>query len=294
MICLKTIVRTTCIALLAVCSVSCGFWSEDEPAPPTDASRTPATRAASPGDESTPTTPPATPTTDQTTAMNTDKAPPSKPDTPPARASQIKKAPPVAAAPAAAAAAFSADPSKLDAKAPERFKVKFETTKGDVIIDVTRAWSPRGADRFHSLVATGYFTDVAFFRVIEGFMAQFGIHGDPKINKVMMDANIRDDPVMQRNARGTVTFAKTGRPHSRSVQFFINFGDNFGLDRQGFSPFGQVSSGMEIVDSIYSGYGEGAPRGRGPDQGRVQSQGNAYLKKEFPRLDYIKRATVLK
>ena len=188
---------------------------------------------------------------------------------------------------------FLFDPLKLDSKSPDKFRVLFNTTKGPITIDVTRAWSPKGADRFHGLVAEGYFTNIAFFRVIEGFMAQFGIHADPKVNRIMMDANIQDDPVMTRNARGSITFAKTGLPNSRSVQFFINFEDNFGLDNQGFSPFGKVSSGMEVVNSLYSGYGEGAPRGYGPDQGRIQAEGNSYLKDAFPLLDYIESAVVL-
>jgi len=188
---------------------------------------------------------------------------------------------------------FIFDPLKLDSKSPDKFRVRFNTTKGPITIDVNRAWSPKGADRFHGLVTEGYFTGVAFFRVIEGFMAQFGIHGDPKVNRVMMDANIQDDPVMTRNVRGSITFAKTGLPNSRSVQFFINFEDNFGLDSQGFSPFGKVSSGMEVVDSLYSGYGEGAPRGYGPDQGRIQAEGNSYLQNAFPLLDYIESAVVL-
>jgi peptidyl-prolyl cis-trans isomerase A (cyclophilin A) len=188
---------------------------------------------------------------------------------------------------------FLSDPIKLDSKSPDNFSVRFNTTKGPITIDVTRAWSPRGADRFHGLVIQGYFRSIAFFRVIEGFMAQFGIHGDPKVNSIMMDANIQDDPVMTRNARGSITFAKTGLPNSRSVQFFINLEDNFGLDDQGFSPFGEISSGMEILNSLYSGYGEGAPRGYGPDQGRIQTEGNSYLKNDFPRLDYIESAVVL-
>lgn len=188
---------------------------------------------------------------------------------------------------------FFFDPLKLNGKSPDNFKVRFNTTKGPITIDVTRAWSPKGADRFHGLVTQGYFTDIAFFRVIEGFMAQFGIHGDPKVNAIMMDANIQDDPVVTRNARGSITFAKTGLPNSRSVQFFINFEDNFGLDNQGFSPFGKVSAGMEIVDSLYPGYGEGTPRGYGPDQGRIQAEGNAYLKDAFPLLDYVESAVVL-
>jgi peptidyl-prolyl cis-trans isomerase A (cyclophilin A) len=184
------------------------------------------------------------------------------------------------------------DPSKLTEKAPDIFKVKFDTTKGAITIEVTRDWAPKGADRFYNLVKAGYFKDIAFFRVIPGFMAQFGIHGDPEISKVWSDANINDDPVKGSNKRGTITFATAG-PNTRSTQFFINFGDNVNLDSSGFAPFGKVVEGMDVVDKINSEYGEGAPRGRGPRQDRIQGEGNAYLKKDFPNLDYIKSATIL-
>jgi cyclophilin family peptidyl-prolyl cis-trans isomerase len=184
------------------------------------------------------------------------------------------------------------DPSKLTEKAPDKFKVKCDTTKGPITIEVTRDWAPKGADRFYNLVRAGYFKDIAFFRVIPGFMAQFGIHGDPEVSKVWRDANINDDPVKGSNTRGTVTFATAG-PNTRSTQFFINFGDNVNLDRMGFAPFGKVVEGMDVVDKINGEYGEGAPGGRGPAQGRIQMEGNAYLKKDFPNLDYIKSATIL-
>ena len=184
------------------------------------------------------------------------------------------------------------DPSKATEKAPDNFKVKFTTTKGDFIIEVTRAWSPLGADRFYNLVKAGFFTDVAFFRVIQGFMAQFGIHGDPAVASAWRGARIQDDPVKESNGRGYVSYAMAG-PNTRTTQFFINYGDNARLDGMGFSPFGMVAEGMHVVDALYSGYGEGAPSGNGPDQGRVQMQGNAYLKKDFPSLDYIKSAQLL-
>lgn len=184
------------------------------------------------------------------------------------------------------------DPSKAVEKAPATFKVKFATTKGDFTLEVTRAWSPLGADRFYNLVKAGFFTDVAFFRVIEGFMVQFGIHGDPAVAAAWRGARIQDDPVKQSNAKGYITYAMAG-PNTRTTQFFINYGDNARLDDMGFSPFGKVTEGLDIVESIYSGYGEGAPSGMGPDQGRVQMQGNAYLKKDFPRMDYIKSAQLL-
>jgi peptidyl-prolyl cis-trans isomerase A (cyclophilin A) len=185
-----------------------------------------------------------------------------------------------------------ADPAKLTATAPDTFKAQFDTTKGKFTVEVTRSLSPNGADRFYNLVRSGFFTDIAFFRVIPGFMCQFGIHGDPAVSAKWRDANITDDPVKGSNTRGTITFATAG-PNTRTTQLFINFGDNVGLDGQGFSPFGKVTEGMDVVDKINSEYGEGAPQGNGPDQGRVQMEGNAYLKKDFPNLDYIKSATIV-
>ena len=185
-----------------------------------------------------------------------------------------------------------ADPARLTAKAPETFKVQFNTTKGKFTIAVTRSLAPNGADRFYNLVRAGYFTDVAFFRVIPGFMCQFGIHGDPSISAKWREAAIPDDPVKSSNTRGTITFATAG-PNTRTTQLFINFGDNTSLDAQGFAPFGKVIEGMSVVDKINSEYGEGAPSGNGPDQGRIQMEGNVYLKKDFPDLDYIKSATIV-
>ena len=183
------------------------------------------------------------------------------------------------------------NPLALNEQAPATFKANFDTSKGTFVIDVHRDWAPQGADRFYNLVKNGFYDDVRFFRVISGFMAQFGIHGDPALASAWRSAQIKDDPVKQSNKRGFVTFATAG-PNTRTTQLFINFGDNAALDKQGFSPFGQVTTGMDVVDKIYNGYGEGAPRGKGPDQGRVQSEGNTYLTKEFPRLDYIKAATI--
>ena len=166
------------------------------------------------------------------------------------------------------------DPSKLKEKAPENYKVEFDTTKGKFTVDVTRSLSPNGANRFYNLVRSGYFKDVAFFRVIPGFMCQFGIHGDPKVSRVWREAQIPDDPVKSSNERGAITFATAG-PGTRTTQLFINFGNNKNLDSMGFSSFGKVTSGMEVVDKINGEYGEGAPSGRGPAQGRVQMEGNA-------------------
>jgi peptidyl-prolyl cis-trans isomerase A (cyclophilin A) len=194
------------------------------------------------------------------------------------------------AAPAAVSAA--ADPSKLTEKAPDSFKVQFDTTKGKITIEVTRSLSPNGADRFYNMVRSGFFKDIAFFRVIPNFMCQFGIHGDPAVAAKWRAASISDDPVKGSNTRGAITFATAG-PNTRTTQLFINFRDNVNLDGMGFSPFGKVVEGMDVVDKINGEYGEGAPRGRGPDQGRVQAEGNAFLKKEFPNLDYIKSATIL-
>jgi peptidyl-prolyl cis-trans isomerase A (cyclophilin A) len=201
---------------------------------------------------------------------------------------------PAAPTPAAnaAPAGFFDDPSKLTETAPETFKAQFETTKGSFTIEVTRSLAPNGADRFYNLVRSGYFTDVAFFRVVPGFMCQFGIHGDPAVSAKWRPADITDDPVKGSNTRGTLTFA-TGGPNTRTTQLFINFGNNVNLDSQGFSPFGSVTEGMDVVDKINGEYGDGAPYGRGPDQGRIQGEGNAYLKKDFPNLDYIKSATVV-
>jgi peptidyl-prolyl cis-trans isomerase A (cyclophilin A) len=184
------------------------------------------------------------------------------------------------------------NPASLTEKAPATYKVKFDTSKGSFVVEVHRDWAPNGADRFYNLVKNGFYNDARFFRVISGFMVQFGINGDPQISKVWRDANIKDDPVKASNKRGMITFATAG-PDTRTTQVFINFGDNAGLDDQGFAPFGQVISGMDAVDALYAEYGEGAPQGHGPNQGVVQSMGNAYLAKAFPKLDYIKTATIV-
>jgi peptidyl-prolyl cis-trans isomerase A (cyclophilin A) len=172
------------------------------------------------------------------------------------------------------------------------FQVKFETSKGDFTVEVQPDWAPRGAERFRELVEAKFFDEARFFRVIEGFMVQFGIHADPEVSSKWRTKTIQDDPVQESNARGMITFATSG-PNSRTTQVFINFGDNTFLDSQGFSPFGKVIEGMEVVDSLYNEYGEGAPSGRGPDQGRIQREGNAYLTSEFPELDYVKTARII-
>jgi peptidyl-prolyl cis-trans isomerase A (cyclophilin A) len=184
------------------------------------------------------------------------------------------------------------DPSKAAAKAPDVFDAKFTTTKGDFVVEVHRDWAPNGADRFYNLVKTGFFDDLRFFRAIDGFMVQWGISGDPAVSAKWSSANITDDPVKQSNKRGYVTFAKTGAPNSRSTQVFVNYGDNSRLDPTGFAPFGQVTKGMDVLDALYKGYGEGAPGGAGPNQALIQSRGNAYLDQSFPKLDAIKHAEV--
>jgi peptidyl-prolyl cis-trans isomerase A (cyclophilin A) len=195
------------------------------------------------------------------------------------------------AAQAPARAGDLTNPASLNAKAPATYKVKLDTSKGVFVVEVHRDWAPNGADRFYNLVKNGFYNDTRFFRVISGFMVQFGINGDPKLSQVWRDANIKDDPVKASNMRGNITFATAGTD-TRTTQVFINFGNNAGLDDQGFAPFGQVISGMEVVDSLYSGYGEGSPQGHGPNQGVVQSMGNAYLEKAFAKLDYVKTATI--
>ena len=180
----------------------------------------------------------------------------------------------------------------MTARAPATVRARFETSKGAFVIEVHREWAPHGADRFYNLVQSGYYDDTRFFRVITGFMAQFGIHGDPQVAAVWRDARIPDDPVRQHNTRGMVSFATAG-PGTRTTQLFINYGNNSALDGVGFAPFGRVVEGMDVVDRLYAGYGEAAPRGRGPDQGRIQAEGNAYLERGFSQLDSVTRATIV-
>jgi peptidyl-prolyl cis-trans isomerase A (cyclophilin A) len=177
-------------------------------------------------------------------------------------------------------------PSASPTPAPDSFRVKFETSRGDFVVAVTRAWSPTGADRFYELVRKDYFNDVRFFRVLPGFVAQFGMHGNPEVNAAWSDATIADEPLRQGNVRGTVVYATSG-PNTRSNQLFINLADNERLDGMGFSPFGRVVEGMDVVQSINSEYGEA------PDQAQIGAEGNAYLQRQFPRLDYIRTVTVV-
>ncbi|HTV59842.1 MAG TPA: peptidylprolyl isomerase [Verrucomicrobiae bacterium] len=184
-------------------------------------------------------------------------------------------------------------PAELRAKAPAEYEVKFVTTKGDFVIQATRAWAPLGADRFYNLVRHGYFKGDSFFRVVPGFVVQFGLSPSPGINKAWEKATIKDDPVSQSNRAGTITFATSGT-NTRTTQVFINMGDNSQLDSQGFSPFGQVTSGLDVVQALYSGYGD-LPEmgGRGPSEDRISSEGKVYLEKDFPKLDSIVTAEII-
>jgi peptidyl-prolyl cis-trans isomerase A (cyclophilin A) len=179
-------------------------------------------------------------------------------------------------------------PESLHAKAPATYRVSFATTRGTFVLTVHRAWSPRGADRFYNLARAHFFDGVTFFRVVKGFVVQFGISPDPKVSKAWQTATIKDDPVKESNAPGTITFADAG-PDTRTTQVFVNLGNNAALDTQGFSPFGRVTSGMSVVNKLYGGYGE-QPTGH---QQEITTQGNAYLRKSFPKLDYIKTARIL-
>ncbi len=208
-------------------------------------------------------------------------------------AQATQKTAPRSAAPHSTSAAHSLlRPSSLHDKAPEVFKAKFATTQGDFVVEVRRDWSPYGADRFYNLVKYGFYTNASFFRVISGFMVQFGISARPVVARAWASATIPDDPVKQSNLRGNVTFATAG-PKTRTTQVFINYGDNSRLDGDGFSPFGRVVEGMEVVDKLYSGYGEGAPSGNGPSQDMLTKEGKPYLDKNFPKLDSIKSASIM-
>lgn len=182
-------------------------------------------------------------------------------------------------------------PRRLTETAPETYRVRFETSAGDVVVEVRRAWAPNGADRFYNLVKNGFYDDTRVYRVIDGFIAQFGMNGDPRVNVAWKDAIIVDDSVTQSNTRGRVSFAKGG-VHSRTTEVFINLRDNASLDDNGFTPIGEVVEGMEAVDRFHAAYGDGPPRGSGPYQAQVQVQGNAYLDAEFPELTRIVRATL--
>jgi cyclophilin family peptidyl-prolyl cis-trans isomerase len=179
------------------------------------------------------------------------------------------------------------------AHAPEVFHVRFETSQGPFVVEAHRDWAPHGADRFHALVAAGYFDGSRFFRIVPGFIAQFGVAGDPKVTAAWKDRTIPDDPVRQSNTRGTIAYAMTG-PNTRATQLYINLVDNSRLDAQGFAPIGRVTSGMEVVDRLYSGYGEKSGGGmRGGRQGEMLKGGNAWLDAHFPKLDHLLRARII-
>ncbi len=215
--------------------------------------------------------------------------PPAKTATPATKSAAPAAKAPAAKAPAAPASNPLLHPETLKAIAPATYGVKVATTRGDFIVSVHRDWAPVGADRFYNLVKSRYFTNVAFFRNVPNFIVQFGMAPDPKIGAVWQDAKIKDDPAKAgvHNTKGTVVFATAG-PNTRSNQFFVNTHDNAaGLDSQGFTPFGEVTEGMDIVLGLYAGYGER------PDQGRILNEGAAYLDKNFPLLDKIKTATIV-
>jgi peptidyl-prolyl cis-trans isomerase A (cyclophilin A) len=175
--------------------------------------------------------------------------------------------------------------------APDSFDVTFQTSRGEVVVRARRDWAPRGVDRLYALVQNGFYDDTRFFRVLDGFMAQFGASGSPDVARSWSDSTIADDSVAHSNQRGRVSFASAG-PNSRTTQLFISTDDNARLDDMGFAPVGEVVTGMAVVDSLHSGYGEGPPGGQGPDQSRITREGNAYLDREFPRLDAVQRATI--
>jgi cyclophilin family peptidyl-prolyl cis-trans isomerase len=182
-------------------------------------------------------------------------------------------------------------PALLKDTAPETYQVKFTTTKGDFTVSVTRAWAPKGADRFYNLAKHHFYDNASFFRVLTGFVAQFGLSAYAPVNAVWDKAKIEDDPVTQSNKKYYLTFATAG-PNTRTTQVFINLADNPRLDGMGFAAFGQVTEGMDVVDNLYAGYGEGAPSGGGPDQGEIEKQGKPYLDKGWPKLDSIVTTTL--
>lgn len=184
--------------------------------------------------------------------------------------------------------AVTGDEPKAESKpAPDQFRVKFECSCGDFVVEVNREWAPNGVDRFHDLVSQGFYNECRFFRVVPGFVVQFGMNGDPAVHAKWQDAVIKDDKVTQSNKRGYITFASRG-PDTRTSQVFINFDDNERLDGLGFAPFGKVVEGMDVVDKINAQYGQK------PDQGLITEKGNEYLKSEFPKMDFVKKATILK
>jgi len=180
------------------------------------------------------------------------------------------------------------DPAQLNERAPDMFRARFETSQGQFVIAVEREWAPLAADRFYNLVKNGFYDGTRFFRVLDGFMAQFGLHADPDVQSAWRSANRKDEPVLKSNTRGFVSFTRESTPNSRYTMIFINYKDNSYLDAEGFAPFGQVVAGMDVADKLYSGYG----RQNIPDQRRILREGNAYLEAEYPKLDFVKTAIV--
>jgi peptidyl-prolyl cis-trans isomerase A (cyclophilin A) len=222
------------------------------------------------------------------------KEPPAEAPRPPEPKSEVKKAPepeakkaePPKAEPPKVAKKDLTKPALFTEQAPEEFKVRLETSNGPVTVAVHRSWAPRGADRFYNLVKYGFFDENRFFRIVPNFIVQFGLPADSKVARAWRNANIKDDAVMKTNKRGYLTFATAG-PNTRTTQLFINLKDNAFLDSQGFSPFGEVTQGMAVIDTLFNAYGER------PEQAEITNRGNAYLKAEFPKLDYIKAATIM-
>ena len=186
-----------------------------------------------------------------------------------------------------------AEKPKEPVRAPDEFQAKFETSKGDFTVTVNRTWAPIGADRFYELVQEKFFDEQKFFRVVRGFVVQWGIHKEPKTNRLWSSREIVDDPAKEKNVRGTLTFAMRG-PNTRSTQLFFNLRDNTSLDGQGFAPIGKVTEGLEVLDQLTFVYGDIAPLGPGPDPRLAQQEGNAYFDRTWPRLDSIKRVTIVR
>jgi peptidyl-prolyl cis-trans isomerase A (cyclophilin A) len=256
-------VTLACSSALVLALAACGKPAEPDETPSSSSARTPATAASS------------APVAPVTAAVPPTPAPAPTPSGP--LASTLHP--------------DLLDPTKASQKAPDVFKAKFTTTKGEFVVEVHRDWSPNGADRFYNLVKLGFYDDTRFFRAVPKFMVQFGISGDPAVSRKWQTATIQDDSPAatskQSNKRSYVTFAKTGAPNSRTSQIFLNTVDNPNLDGMGFTPFGQVTKGMEVVDSLYTGYGDGM------NQGAIQSQGNAFLDAQYPKLDGVKHAEIV-
>jgi len=187
---------------------------------------------------------------------------------------------------------YNPDHPEMQEQAPEKFQVKFDTSAGEFILDVSRDLAPRGVDRFYNLVRIGFYDQCRFFRVVPGFVAQFGMNGDPEIQQIWTNATMPDDPVKESNKPGYISYA-TGGPNSRSTQLFINLTNNERLDGMGFAPFGRVVAGMDVVNRLYAGYGDGPPSGSGPNQGQIMVEGNTYLNSKYEKLDYIKTASIV-